>query len=91
MIYIVGNKGESQNECFKKTKHAKFFEKWTFLTHWQTHEESSQGSQVFDSFIKLYALYMKFFLNWQKQMIMSDLQIKCLWKVNVLELAKINK
>ena len=34
---------------------------------------------------------MNFFLNWQKQMIMSDLQIKCLWKANVLELAKINK
>ena len=33
-LLIVGNKvkGESQNGCFKQTKHAKFSEKRTFLT-----------------------------------------------------------
>ena len=29
-----GKKGESQNGCFKKTKHAKFSEKRKFLTPW---------------------------------------------------------
>ena len=27
---VIRRKGESQNECFKKTKHAKFYEKQTF-------------------------------------------------------------
>ena len=30
-------KGDSQNECFKKTKDAKFSEKRTFLTTWYAH------------------------------------------------------
>ena len=30
-------KGESQNGCFKKTKHAKFSLKQTFLTPWYAH------------------------------------------------------
>ena len=29
---VIRQKGESQTGCFKKTKHAKFFEKRTFLT-----------------------------------------------------------
>ena len=29
---VIRQKGESQNGCFKKTKHAKFSEKLTFLT-----------------------------------------------------------
>ena len=29
---VIGQKGESQNGCFKKTKHVKFPEKRTFLT-----------------------------------------------------------
>ena len=36
VIYIslvIRQKGESQNGCFKKTRHAKFSEKGTFLTH----------------------------------------------------------
>ena len=38
---IVGNKakGKSQNGCFKKTKHAKFSEKRTFLIPWYAHDE----------------------------------------------------
>ena len=32
--------GESQNGCFKKTKHAKFSEKRTFLTPWYAHVKS---------------------------------------------------
>ena len=34
---VMRKKGESQNECFKKTKHAKFSEKRTFLTPWYAH------------------------------------------------------
>ena len=29
---VIRQKGESQNVCFKKTKHVKFSEKRTFLT-----------------------------------------------------------
>ena len=29
---VMRQKGESENRCFKKTKHAKFSEKRTFLT-----------------------------------------------------------
>ena len=29
---VIRQKGEPQNGCFKKTKHAKFSEKRTFLT-----------------------------------------------------------
>ena len=32
MWSVIRQKGESQNGCFKKTKHEKFFEKGTFLT-----------------------------------------------------------
>ena len=31
-LSVIRQKGESQNGCFKKTKHAKFCEKRTFLT-----------------------------------------------------------
>ena len=31
---VIRQKAESQNECFKKTKHPKFPEKRTFLTPW---------------------------------------------------------
>ena len=31
---VINQKGESQNGCFKKIKHAKFSEKRTFLTLW---------------------------------------------------------
>ena len=34
---VIRQKGESQKGCYKKTKHAKFSEKWTFLTPWYTH------------------------------------------------------
>ena len=34
---VITQKGESQNECFKKTKNAKFSEKRTFLTTWYAH------------------------------------------------------
>ena len=30
---VIRQKGESENVCFKKTKHAKFSQKRTFLTH----------------------------------------------------------
>ena len=30
---VIRQKGESQNGCFKKPKHAKISEKHTFLTH----------------------------------------------------------
>ena len=34
---VIRQKGKSQNGCFKKTKHAKFSEKQTFLTPWYAH------------------------------------------------------
>ena len=34
---VIRQKGESQNGCFKKTKEAKFSEKWIFLTPWYAH------------------------------------------------------
>ena len=34
---VIRQKGESQNGCFKKTKHAKFSEKQIFLTAWYEH------------------------------------------------------
>ena len=33
-IFSLQQKGESQNGCYKKAKHAKFSEKQTFLTPW---------------------------------------------------------
>ena len=35
---VIRQKGESQNGCFKETKHSKFFEKWTFLTPWYAYQ-----------------------------------------------------
>ena len=34
---VIKQKGESQNGCFKKTKHAKFSVKRTFVTSWHAH------------------------------------------------------
>ena len=34
---VTRQKGESQNGCFKKAKHAKISEKQTFLTSWYAH------------------------------------------------------
>ena len=34
---VIRQKGKFQNGCFKKTKHAKFSEKRTFLTPWYAH------------------------------------------------------
>ena len=39
---LKGQKGRSQNGCFKKTKHAKFSEKRTFLTPWYAQWERGQ-------------------------------------------------
>ena len=35
---VIRQKGESRNGCFKRTKHAKFSEKRTFLTPWYAHQ-----------------------------------------------------
>ena len=34
---VIRQKDESQNECFKKTKHVKISQKRTFLTPWYAH------------------------------------------------------
>ena len=34
---LIRQKAEFQNRCFKKTRDAKFSEKWTFLTPWYAH------------------------------------------------------
>ena len=49
---IIIRKGESQNGCFKKTKHAKFSKKRTFLTPWYAHVRTCQIEWVSDSFLK---------------------------------------
>ena len=38
---VMRQKGESQNGCFKKTKHVKFSEKRTFFTRWYAHDTSA--------------------------------------------------
>ena len=35
-LSVIKQKGKSENRCFKKTKHAKYSEKRTFLTPWYT-------------------------------------------------------
>ena len=42
---VIGQKGESQNGCFKKTKQAKFSDKQIFLTPW--YECVSRGKKHF--------------------------------------------
>ena len=36
-LSVIRQKGEFQNGCFKKTKHAKFSEKLTYFTPWYAH------------------------------------------------------
>ena len=36
-LSAIRQKGESEKGCYKKTKHAKFSEKRTFLTSWNAH------------------------------------------------------
>ena len=38
ILSVIRKKSESQNGYYKKTKHAKFFEKGTFVTPWYSHE-----------------------------------------------------
>ena len=45
-------KGESQNGCFKKTKHAQFSDKWTFLTPWYAHVRKKTENLVRFVFLK---------------------------------------
>ena len=42
-LSVLGRQGESQNECYKKTKHAKYSEKGTFLTPWCAQPRAYQG------------------------------------------------
>ena len=37
ILSVIRQKGESQNGCYKKTKHAKFSEKRIFLASWYEH------------------------------------------------------
>ena len=37
LLSLIRQKGESQNGCFRKAKHAKFSEKQIFLTPWHAH------------------------------------------------------
>ena len=46
---VIRQKGESQIECFKKTKHVKFSEKRTFLTPWYAH--ARVGIRGYDIFV----------------------------------------
>ena len=42
---FIRHKGESENRGNKKTKHAKFSAKWTFLIPWHAHVDEFQPSQ----------------------------------------------
>ena len=44
---VIRQKGESQNGCFKKTKHAKYSEKQTFFTPWYAHVRTGSGVLCF--------------------------------------------
>ena len=46
-LSVIRQKGESQNGCLKKTKHAKFSEKRTFLTPWYAHISYHHWSYCF--------------------------------------------
>ena len=46
-------KGESQNGCFKKTKHAKFSEKRTILNPWDAHVRNICFSENLARFVFL--------------------------------------
>ena len=50
---VIRQKGESQNGCFKKAKHAKMFEKQTFLTPWYAHALERLNFQVQQKGVKI--------------------------------------
>ena len=50
---VIRQTGESQNECFKKTKHAKFSEKRTFLPPWYAHVRNIRFSGNWACFVFL--------------------------------------
>ena len=51
---VIRQKGESQNGGNKKTKHANFFEKWTFLTPWYAQVFCGASKGFMKAFIKPY-------------------------------------
>ena len=56
---VIRQKGKSQNGCFKKTKHAKFSEKRTFLTPRYAHVRNNFQEIIangFDSAVILEAV-----------------------------------
>ena len=59
---VIRQKGESQNACFKKTKHAKFYEKWTFLTPWYAHAAKfkSLNTRYHNQVIHIYTYTQRF-------------------------------
>ena len=54
---VIRQKGESQNGCFKKTKHAKCLEKRTSLTPWYAHVRVRSGGKKSSFFGKFGVLY----------------------------------
>ena len=61
-LSVIRQKGKSQNECCKKTKHAKFFEKRIFLTLWYAHVAYQEVrnicfSESLTCFVLLYHLF----------------------------------
>ena len=62
---VVRQKGESQNGCFKKTKHAKFSEKRTFLTE----SFSFLGKFVMLCFFKTLVLRFALLLYYRRYMV----------------------
>ena len=54
---VINQKGESQNGCFKKIKHAKFSEKRTFLTLWYAYVPVRSGGKKCSFFGNFGMLY----------------------------------
>ena len=48
---VIRQKGESQNGCYKKSKHAKFSENRTFLAHWYAHVVSISAGKKCSFFV----------------------------------------
>ena len=87
---VVRQKGESQNGCFKKTKHVKFSEKRTFLTPWYAHVT---GGKKYSFFWKLTCFVFLKHPFWDTPfcLITDELVYWNYWYTDILEYFVANK
>ena len=91
---VIRQKDESQNECFKKTKHVKISQKRTFLTPWYAHIRCSFVCLFFRifnvfCFLETPILESLFCLITVENKILELVinlfsLIKCIWKISPL-------